>query len=285
MSATSTVVPCPVCGALERSDDPLGGRLARCGACRFAWTIATIDAPEALYDDEYYDEGGYDGYLVPSARRFEAARRLRWLLGHERPSTLLEAGCAAGFFVEAAVAAGISATGIEVSEAMATYARDELGLAVRHGRFEAHDHDADVDAVCAFHVLEHVEEPRAFLDAARRALRPGGLLALEVPNIESPAARRGGLAWRGLQPEYHRWHFGPRSLERIVADAGFRVEHVDTLVFRYYQPPRYRRRAGRGQIPTDVRNLRSVRLTHPSRGDLLRLVARRPADPESGGAP
>ena len=276
MTARAERSTCVVCGS-GRSRSALGGVLRHCSACTFSWTAGQIPAPEELYDDSYFSGAGYEDYYVPSARQYEAGLRVQWLLSGGTPATLVEAGCAAGYFVAAAEGEGIAAQGVEVCEAAAQFARDDLGVKVTHECFESAVFGTAFDAVCAFHVLEHVEDPKDFLDAAWRALEPGGRLALEVPNISSAAARRLGTSWRGLQPEYHRWHFTPASLTRLVTDHGFEIAQQDTAVFRYYMPPRYRRRAGRNEFRSDVRNLRSVRLTHPHRGDLLRLIARRPA--------
>jgi 2-polyprenyl-3-methyl-5-hydroxy-6-metoxy-1,4-benzoquinol methylase len=275
MTAAAEVSTCLVCGS-GRSRGAYEAALRQCLDCTFSWTAAEIATPEELYDDAYFNGAGYEDYFVPSARRYEAGLRLQWLLAGGTPATLVEAGCAAGFFVEAAEGNGIAARGVEVCAAAVRFARDDLGVKVTRGCFESAVFGTAFDAVCAFHVLEHVEDPQEFLDAAWRAVEPGGRLALEVPNIASGAARRLGTSWRGLQPEYHRWHFTPASLARLVTDHGFEIIQQDTAVFRFYMPPAYRRRAGRGEFPADVRNLRSVRLTHPSRGDLLRLIARRP---------
>nr|WP_240955858.1 class I SAM-dependent methyltransferase [Micromonospora sp. HNM0581] len=193
-----------------------------------------------------------------------------------RPSVLVEAGCAGGYFLEAARNAGYTATGIEVSHAATTYATQHLGVPVRHGYFEHIAPTLHADIVCAFHVLEHVDNPRTFLHAARHTLTPGGWLALEVPNIASAAATRLGHHWPGLQPEYHPWHFTPTSLVRLLTATGFEVVRQDTAVFRYYMPLRYRIRHARRLLPADWLDVRSPRLTHRRRGDLLRVIARKP---------
>jgi SAM-dependent methyltransferase len=282
VTGSTAVATCVVCGSAPRHGDRADGVLRRCGSCSFVWTAGAIAPPEEIHDEAYFHGGGYEDYLVPSARRFEADQPVRWLRSFVRPTTLVEAGCAAGFFVAAARAAGYEAQGVEVSAAAVTYARDTLRVPVRRAAFESATQETPVGVVCAFHVLEHAEDPGAFLDAARRALEPGGVLALEVPNIASAAARRLGPAWSALQPAYHRWHFDPTSLTRLVTGAGFDVIRHDTTVFRFYMPPRYRRRHAHRLLPADARHLRSLRLTHPARGDLLRLVARRPADTGAG---
>jgi SAM-dependent methyltransferase len=270
---------CAVCGSVGGHGSGLGGMLRRCGACSFTWTAAELASPQELYGSSYFcGSEGYEDYFQPAARRFESGLRLRWLLSSGAISSLVEAGSAGGFFLEAAGRAGIVAEGVEVSGSAVRFAREELGVSVRQACFEDVSFVEPVGVVCAFHVLEHVEDPGVFLRAAFQALEPGGRLALEVPNIASTAARRLGSRWPGLQPQFHRWHFSPGSLIRLVTAHGFEVMTQDTAVFRFYMPVRYRRRHFRHHLRSDLINLGSFRLTHPRRGDLLRLIARRPVD-------
>jgi 2-polyprenyl-3-methyl-5-hydroxy-6-metoxy-1,4-benzoquinol methylase len=267
---------CLVCGPQPGPRPAADGALRRCASCGFAWTARDPAEGAGLYDGDYNAGGGYEDHFLDAPRRFEASRRLRWLLSMTRPSSLVEAGCAGGFFVEAARRAGIDASGVEVSQVAVRFARQRLGVPVRQGCFESVVPQRPVDAVCAFHVLEQVADPREFLRAARETLRPGGWLALEVPNISSAGARRLGSAWPGLQPRYHNWHFTPESLIRLVVQSGFQVVCHDTVVFRYYLPARYRLRHAHRLLRADWAGTRSLRLTHPHLGDLLRIAARLP---------
>ncbi|MFY1698044.1 MULTISPECIES: class I SAM-dependent methyltransferase [unclassified Solwaraspora] len=264
---------CLVCGPYPVSEPIFGGQLRQCLACGFAWTVTAAEPTPELYDDAYFDGGGYENYFLPAPRRFEAGRRLRWLRAVARPDSLLEVGPAGGFFLEAARRYGMKVYGVELSATAARYARDCLRLPVQQGSFESVTPPHRMDAVCAFHVLEHVADPWQFLATARSVLRPGGALVLEVPNIASASARRLGDRWPGLQPEYHRWHFSPNSLARLVTTAGFRLLRQDTATFRYYMPFRYQLRHAHRILPEHVISMRSLRTVHPLRGDLIRLVA------------
>lgn len=42
------------------------------------------------------------------------------------------------------------------------------------------------DVICAFHVLEHITEPAAFLASCHALLRPQGRLIIEVPSLDDP---------------------------------------------------------------------------------------------------
>ncbi|MFY1635537.1 class I SAM-dependent methyltransferase [Solwaraspora sp. WMMB335] len=269
---------CLLCGSTGTGQPITEGLLRRCATCQFVWTAGDLPPPEELYDRAYYETDGYQDYFASAGqRRFESARRLRWLCSRVRPADLLEAGSAGGYFLRAARDAGIDASGVEVSAAAASFAREHLGVPVRTQRFEDHEPGTAVEAVCAFHVLEHVTDPRQFLAAARAALRPGGWLALEVPNIASAAARRLGSAWPAIAPEYHRWHFTPESLSRLLAETGFRVVGQDTIFSRFYWRAPARLRQARNLLVADFAASRSLRVSHPYLGDLLRIFARREA--------
>jgi 2-polyprenyl-3-methyl-5-hydroxy-6-metoxy-1,4-benzoquinol methylase len=266
---------CLVCGSASMPKSRLDALLLQCSDCTFVWTAGESAAPEELYDSSYFEGEGYEDYYDPRARRFESQLRLRWLLSTGRPDTLLEAGSAGGFFIEAANKSGIEACGVEISASAAGYARGTLGVEVRQGYFETSDFAEPFDVVCAFHVLEHVENPTEFLQAARDRLVPGGRLALEVPNISSAAAGRLGLAWPHIQPEYHRWHFTPESLRRLIKDCGFEVVKADTIFSRFYWQTWARRRNARSLFIADLAASHRPWVTHPTMGDAIRLVANR----------
>jgi SAM-dependent methyltransferase len=266
---------CAVCGAVDAAC-VLDGLLRSCRVCEFTWTTAELAPPEVLYHSGYFEGEGYEDYYQPAAREYEAGRRLRWLLRTGQADTLVDAGAAGGYFVAAARDAGIQAEGVELSASAAAFAQDQLGVPVRVGSFETAAFPQPYDVVCAFHVLEHVEEPAAFLEAAQAAIVPGGRLALEVPNISSAAFARLGDAWPHIQPAYHRWHFSPGSLRRLVTQLGFRVIAADTVFSRFYWRPWARLRHARELWAADFVASGEVSVRHPRLGDVIRLIAWKP---------
>jgi SAM-dependent methyltransferase len=232
-----------------------------------------------LYAGEFFDDAGYySSYFSRQDQwRHEARLRLAWLLRSDRPARLLEVGCAGGFFLEAARAEGIEVFGVEPSEDGSHFARSELGLPVLTSAFEDAEIPGLFDALCGFHVLEHVPDAGGFLARARQLLAPRGLLALEVPNIDSARARRDGAQWFNLVPDFHCWHFSPPTLRRLVEQAGFVVERIDTALPRHYlRARRVFTRSGLRSLTADLRAFPRLRRTHPTAGDYLRLTARVP---------
>ncbi len=212
-------------------------------------------------------------------RRRDARVRLDWI-GPRLPAggAVLDVGAGRGAFVEQAAARGLRAWGIEAAPAFARYATEVLAVDVRSGLVQEHGlPEASLDAITMWHVLEHLPRPADVLRALRAALRPGGLLCVEVPNADSVVARVLGADWPGLRPEVHVGQFTPGALGRLLARAGFAVGEVVTVPSDVYctrlerlAPRRllYRAQFGRTSRPGSG---------NPAGAhDLLRAVAARP---------
>ncbi len=124
----------------------------------------------------------YDWYYMP--RKWEHDEAVADLAGCGK---ILEVGCGRGDFIGRFPAApGSEIRGIETNPSAVAQARRK-GLPVSLGAAGAPDAGppGSLDGVCAFQVLEHVPDPRGFLESLVRLLRPGGRLILSVPNADS----------------------------------------------------------------------------------------------------
>jgi SAM-dependent methyltransferase len=188
------------------SDEPFNYRL--CEHCR---AIFLADPPEDLgryYPDEYY--------VLPTGAALErAARAERYKLGLIRPfadgGRLVEIGPGPGAFALAAREAGYDVTGIEMDARACEHLRTVIGV-------EAVESDSPARAleelppsrvIAMWHVLEHLPDPWACLEAAARNLEPGGVIAVAVPNPKSTQLRM----MRGRWPHVD----APRHLSLIPA--------------------------------------------------------------------
>lgn len=94
---------------------------------------------------------------------------------------LLDVGCAHGWFLEAAARRGAAPVGIEPDTEIGEAARDR-GLDVRSGFFpDALGADERFDVVAFNDVFEHLPDVERAVEACRRCLTPGGLLAVNLP--------------------------------------------------------------------------------------------------------
>jgi SAM-dependent methyltransferase len=74
-----------------------------------------------------------------------------------------------------------------------------------------------------FHVLEHLYDPRAYLNAARNLLAPDGRLVVQVPNLASWQFRLLGRSWNGVDVPRHLFDFRDRDVEKLMEQCGFEV--------------------------------------------------------------
>jgi SAM-dependent methyltransferase len=102
---------------------------------------------------------------------------------------LLDVGCGTGAFLQAAIAAGIDGYGIDAAPEMIGVARQRLGDdRVRVQRMQDISEIELYDMICALswtiHYCQTEAELRDVLQRCRRALKPGGMLLLQVANDE-----------------------------------------------------------------------------------------------------
>lgn len=73
------------------------------------------------------------------------------------------------------------------------------------------------DVIVSFETLEHLREPRPFLERLYSALKPGGRLLLSVPNEESAPFQVG-------HSRFHLRHYTRSALHELIAQSGFSRE-------------------------------------------------------------
>ena len=274
---------CPACGSAATLDeDYLPDRLHRCESCRMLFASeAHSQALKELYDSEYFSNytGGEDYERNDRQRRFEAELRVGLLQRHGARGDLLELGSASGHFLDEARGAGFSVKGIEPVAGVAGRAAERFDVEVIPRFLEEVDLPAEgFDVVCAWHVLEHVADPRDVLGRVLGALRPGGLLFLEVPNIGSVSARRRKRAWKPLDPEHHMAHYTAAALEAMLEGVGYTMVAIETFpLLGYVRPRRLIEPIVAASQVKETLTLQTVpRRPHPWKHDLLRTVARKP---------
>ena len=161
--------------------------------------------------------------LIESACSLFGPLTMRWksrsVANQLSPSgPVLEIGCGTGEMASALGRRGFSVVGIEPDQSARRHARDRHGLSVLRNLNEA---QPGFSGSVLWHVLEHVEEPVAFLKQVRSRLGPGGLLVVAVPNAASIDAAMYGSSWIAWDVPRHRWHFEPQTLDRALRSAGF----------------------------------------------------------------
>jgi len=147
--------------------------------------------------------------------------------------SLLEVGCAHGWFLDAAAKRGYDVHGIEPDAPIGALASSK-GHDVAIGFFPgAATLPMRYDVIVFNDVFEHLPDPRAALAACRQRLEPGGMLVLNLPNSRGAFFRIAMLLdrlslsgpldrmWQKGFPSPHLSYFHPDAMTRLAAREGF----------------------------------------------------------------
>jgi len=207
-------------------------QVVRCGACGLFYTNPrrTPSQTTELYSEDYFASDdpsrlGYDDYSLHAEglRRVFADNLAIIERYFPAPGTVLDVGCAFGYFIETAVSKGWGAEGVEISAFASEVARKRTGASVHTGTLaHAALGAASFDAVTMWDMLEHSLDPSAELSEVNRILKPGGCLFLTIPDAGSRMARLMGSHWYGFKSAgEHNYFFSAETIERMLAKAGF----------------------------------------------------------------
>ncbi len=191
-----------------------------------------LPTPEELshyYEAEFQDGMYRDFTEAEEMKRLTAQDRLQRVLQWQQvEGPWLDIGCANGVFVEAALAVGKSASGIERS-ATAVQQAVQKGLSVAQSQIEDLPLATKYGCITAFDVIEHVLKPDAFLKEIAIRMAPGGVCVLTLPNLDSVFARVMGRSWWFYIPEEHFHYFCPRTIRLLASNVGLEVVHVSPV--------------------------------------------------------
>jgi len=235
---TTRYIPCDLCGA----DEPrlilispgLDGPLVECGQCglryvgkrRSALTFGR-DSAEATTAKVRAANTQFRYLRLEEEHRLavlNAKWRLNLIRNVKASGKLLEAGCARGDFLKVA-SEHFRVWGVEPNPELAGTASR---VAPVHQDIIERTPWSDFDVIASFHVIEHVDSPRSFIRAAADRLKPGGLLVLETPNIDSLPFKILTSRWRQFIPE-HYFFFDPKTIARLLSDCGLKTERINSI--------------------------------------------------------
>jgi 2-polyprenyl-3-methyl-5-hydroxy-6-metoxy-1,4-benzoquinol methylase len=179
--------------------------------------------PAEFASGQYYDQTAAGYYLSPAKLESDYAKvRFERELGIFRRyctgGKVLDVGCSSGAFLYQLnqwFPGCYEIIGTDASGPALDYA-ESRGVQVRRGDFPGLDFGRQqFDAVTFWAVLEHLMEPRAFLEKASELLKPGGLSFVLVPNLQSLASRVLGRRYRYVYSQ-HLNYFSRATLLKLV---------------------------------------------------------------------
>jgi len=234
---------CDICGSTEvepvLEHDSLDGPLVRCQQCGLYYVDLSLsreflrEHPEAqtevavsykaLVARRMCEDPELD-VLEDSIRKVYFGDRLRFLQKFcDQGGRVLDVGCGRGVFLELARDAGFEPFGVELGAADAEAARRRVGTDVVATDFEQIDTaNRDFDVITLFHVIEHFRSPSRAMAKVRSLLKPGGLVIIETPRIDTVWFRLLGRRWREFMFG-HLFFFSRGTLTDLLKKHGFTV--------------------------------------------------------------
>jgi len=205
--------------------------LKKCSSC--GHVTANLDLKEfdfsQIYCDEYFSGAEYADYLRDRpVFVLQFQDRLREVMAFQKSGDLIEIGCAYGFFLEVAQRF-FRVQGFDICSGPLRFAGEQLKLPVHCEDFASAEVPADcADVIVMWDTIEHLPRPDLTLQAAARALRPGGHLFVTTGDVASILARVQRHKWRMVHPPTHLHYFSKRTIRQLLSSTGF-----DQVAIRY----------------------------------------------------
>jgi SAM-dependent methyltransferase len=222
-AAATEARACSVCGGtgFRHLASEAGYDWEVCQDCDFVRlsNAFTFDEQVAIQDATYAANyiAKYDAKLDKKLAR--CRQRLKLITRHVQRGEFLDVGSNYGFMTEVAAQAGFQVTGLEINPGLAEHARK---MYPRH-RFvcsplETFDPAGTrFDAVYCSEVIEHVIDPRRFLQSLAGLMRTGAVLLLTTPHEREYRRRR----YTRMQAPDHKIYFNNANLRRLLTECGF----------------------------------------------------------------
>ena len=187
-------------------------RLFRCGECGLEFFDPSVAGSAQFYADVSATPGYYP------ERRWEFGRVAAKIT---KDAEVLDVGCGDGDFLKSLP--NPRRLGLDLNPSALEKAKD-YDFPVR-GETLAQQPDGSADAITLFHVMEHLNDPSEILTELVRVLRPGGLLAIAVPNNDGFIGRMIHAPLNG--PPHHVLRWGESSLRKIAELHPLKLDEVE----------------------------------------------------------
>jgi SAM-dependent methyltransferase len=242
-------VPCPFGhdGVRRRIVDTVweaeGAAEYQCSECGivFLHPIMTPEEERGFYGGDFTQymaargqAGGADPEQSFEKWKPEGERRRALLEPWLEPGlSVLEIGSATAFLLEAIRPyVGDELVGIEPGEDFREFSRSRLGIEAHPTRDAVADRRFDL--VLSYYVVEHLRDPVGELSRWRELLKPGGRVAIEVPNVDDALVRYWNVEAfdRFYWQKAHYFNYSHQTLAMVLTMAGF--TGVETIPVQRY---------------------------------------------------
>lgn len=233
-------IDCPVCGCSdsEKLFEKNSFSYVECPECSMVYTNPR---PSEDLLGEYYAQSKnhkfFNEYIYPATAETRRQKifvpRVQNIINKcsqfdiEKES-IFEVGPGYGLFLEEMAKTGYfkKVVGVEASDRLCASSR-EKGFEVYNDSFENLEVQEKFDAVVAFEVLEHIGDPRKFLEKSISILKKPGLLMMTFPNVNGFDIATMGPVSDSVS-HTHINYFNEKSISRLLKSVGFEEVDIST---------------------------------------------------------
>jgi len=240
------ILSCPACGSsvkkpwLRKEVAGVRFNLDKCSACGTGYVNPqpSADFLKSIYacighgsksltslDQVMASEVEFPNSTVDAQRLVDYAKKLLGPL-QAGQAKALDIGAGYGFFSRAALDQGFQVMAVNPATAENRIFKQLNGFEPIPQFFEVVDFGPErFDLVILSQVLEHLLDPFQVLRKVRELMKPGGVIAIAVPNVDAILIKilRSRSSFLGLPG--HIIHFSRQGLSAILQRAGFDVRH------------------------------------------------------------
>ena len=240
---------CPVCNSIEigqhllAKDATVSGAyfsIWHCKQCSFRFTqdIPVMDAIGAFYQSDDYvshsdTKKGLIHKLYHLVRNHTLQTKCALVVAETGKSVgkMLDVGAGTGAFSKTMKDAGWDVTGLEPDDTARKLAFEKNGLTLQNPNDLYNMPSNQFDAICLWHVLEHVHDLKGYIENFHRILNQHGKLLIAVPNYTSDDAATYGAFWAAYDVPRHLYHFSPDSMKTLANKYGFELKAMKPMWF------------------------------------------------------
>ncbi len=217
------------CTSLEHKSKP---QVINCLVCDLSFV------PESSYPKDIetiYAEVQDPTYLLNKRSRYKTFQESLTQISPFLPDkgNLLEVGSYCGFFLDTFKKKynNWECIGVEPSKWAAEYARNHLKINTRTGTLgnNIKDLPSDFDTVVAWDVLEHLNDPSAFLIQINSVMKLNGIFCFSTLDIDNWFPKLMGKHWPWLM-EMHLFYYKTDTTEQLLNKAGFNILRTEKYI-------------------------------------------------------
>ena len=232
---------CPLCGAkrikiISCLTDAILEKCFYCGSVIKKSFLEKKVSSVKLFSSVYKKRYGKT-YLQDRERieKFNKERLIviKKLLNKKSSLSLLDCGCALGFFLNNAREEGFDVKGIEKVKSAVNWAYKNLKIKIIRGDLndikylKKHFKPESFDVITLWYVIEHLPSPLLIIEELSKLLKKGGILALSTTNANGFSFRFNRRLWAFTRPSDHFFDFTVSGISNLFKRYG--LKHIKTV--------------------------------------------------------